>query len=464
MGIEAAHRPAAFLAGFLIFAAAAIPASAQQEIPEFVEQERRAEMGPDAKLADDFFWDMGGWLRLDAFFVDDKPFKDQRAFRFYDLRLWGLLEFEGMFRIYARMFNHWIEFNDSDGFGDDDVWRRVRPDVFWAEGRFNDVLFPGMALNLRIGRQFMSVGRGTLFFDNADGLKMEIDSDYVDFDFFAARSIRHTADIDQTRPDPGESRRMFYGAELKWSGIENHILYLMGFVNDDKNGDRTAFQDFNYESEYIGAGVKGNPIARVSYQVESIFEFGTSIAEFTQSVQEIRAWSTTARVQWVPDTEVDAEVHFEYLFGSGDSDRASPAGTIGGNDFGSSDYGFVPFGFVQTGYALFPRLSNIHVLKAGGSVKPFLDSDTEIIRDMEFGGEAFYFFKHHHQGGISDGRATLPDRDVGQEVDLYWRWRLLSDVGLTARLGLFFPGDAYPSAGGANDLRKFFTIGFVFSF
>lgn len=443
--------------------AAAIPASAQ-EIPEFVEQERRAEMGPAGKMADEFFWDWGGWLRTDGFWVDDKPFNHQRSFRFFDLRLWALMEVNAQWRFYGRMYNHWIQYNEGDGFGDDDVWRRVRPDVFYAEGRFEDVLIPGVDLTARLGRQFHSVGRGTLFFDNADGIRFEIDTEEVDANIFAARSIRHSQDIDQTRPEPSSTNRMYYGAEVLWDGIENHRLYLMGFSNDDKNHKRLAFQEFSYDSQYIGAGVRGNPVSRISYQTEFIYEFGSSPAEFSTGSEKISAYSITSRVNWVPDTDWDLRLHAEYLFGSGDSDRGSPVNTIGGNDAGSTDLSFLAFGFVPTGYALFPRLANLHVVTAGAAFKPFLDNENELFRDMEFGGSVFYFFKHHHQAGISDSRASLPDRDIGPEVDMFMRWRIFSDLGFTFRLGLFFPGDAFPSAGGANDLRKFVSAGFVLSF
>jgi hypothetical protein len=448
----------------LLVGLAALPAPAQ-EVPEFVEQERRAEMGPPAALADGFFWDWGGWLRADAFWADDRPFRDQRAFRFYDLRLWGLMEFEGRWRIYGRMFNHWIDYDPGDGPGTDSIWRRVRPDVLYAEGRFSIGEDPGAELTVRAGRQFLSLGRGTLFFNNADGLKLELGVGDWDFNFFAARSIRHFRDLDPTRPDK-DSNRMFYGAELIWSGLENHRLYLLGLVNHDRDEDGIdgVQPSFAYDSQYVGVGVRGNPATRFGYQVEAIYEVGDSHASFSAAKEDIRAWSVTTHLEYLPDTDWDLSLTFDYLWGSGDPDRGTPIGTLGGNTEGTDDTGFNAFGYVPTGYALFPRLSNIHVLKVGANFKPFLDADEPEFRNMEFGAAFFAFFKDETGSSISDPRATNDDADVGQEIDLYWRWRIYSDLGFNFRLGVFFPGDAYPNAGGLDDTRLFASVGMVFSF
>jgi hypothetical protein len=199
-------RPLATVAAALL--ASARPAA--QEVPQFAEQERRTDMAVPRGAAGDFFWDWGGWLRSDPFWVDDKPFTDQRSYRFHDLRRWGVVEMGGAWRACGRLYNHWIEYNEGDGFGDDSVWRRVRPDVAFVEGTFSGLGLNGIDATVRAGRPFLTVGRGTLFMDNADGLKLELACrDELSFNAFFARSVRRTRDIDPTVPDPKESRRLF---------------------------------------------------------------------------------------------------------------------------------------------------------------------------------------------------------------------------------------------------------------
>lgn len=445
--------------------AAILACASAQDLPAFVEQERRAEMGLPAAGPGGFSWDWGGYLRADAFFIDDKPFEDNRAFRYYDLRLWALAEWDRDWRLYGRTYTQGLEYNSGDGFGDDAEWRVLRADVLWLEYSGGRIVDPAIDVTTRVGRQFFSLGRGTLFLDNADGLKLEFNAPIGNLGLFAAKSIPDADDIDPTRPDADESDRFYYGTELSWTaGPENHVLYALGFVSDDKKGDSVGVQEFDYDPWYVGLGVKGNPQPRLSYQAELLYEGGTSTAEFGSAREGIRAWSVSERIDYFPESPWDLRFSAEYLFGSGDSDRAIPTGTFGGNDPGSVDRGFASFGYVPTGYALFPRLSNLHVAKFGATFKPFLDSPDELLRNMELGATYFYFLKHREDGGISDSRATTADRDVGHELDVFWRWRVLSDLGIQARVGIFLPGDAYPSAGGTDDPRLFVSTGFVFAF
>src|SRR5205809_7838282 len=112
---------------------------------------------------------------------------------------------------------------------------------------------------------------------------------------------------------------------------------------------------------------------------------------------------------------VEPAVRRQYLFGSGDSDRASVADMAAGNQAGTTDTSFLSFGFVQTGFSLFPRVSNIHIVRVGGSIRPL--ESVELLHKMEVGVYGYVYRKAVSEELISDSRAFLNSADIGQEVD-----------------------------------------------
>ena len=84
----------------------------------------------------------------------------------------------------------------------------------------------------------------------------------------------------------------------------------------------------------------------------------------------------------------------------------------------------------------------------------------DFYRNVQVGAAFYAYWKHRSKGGISDTRASEEDRNVGVEVDVFLRWRLLSDVGATLNYGVFFPGDAYPD--GSDDERHYVSVGVTY--
>ncbi|MBI3857652.1 MAG: alginate export family protein, partial [Planctomycetes bacterium] len=148
----------------------------------------------------------------------------------------------------------------------------------------------------------------------------------------------------------------------------------------------------------------------------------------------------------------------QYMFGSGDSDRTSPTDMAAGNTGGTTDTSFLSFGFVQTGFSLFPRVANIHILRLGGSIRPL--ESVELFHKMEVGVYGYYYRKAVAQELISDSRAFLNDADIGKEIDIFLRWRIFSDLGFYLNYGRFFPGKAYLD----DASRDFVSAGITYSF
>src|SRR6185295_7553807 len=108
---------------------------------------------------------------------------------------------------------------------------------------------------------------------------------------------------------------------------------------------------------------------------------------------------------------------------------------------GTTDTSFLSFGFVQTGYSLFPRVSNIHILRFGGSIRPL--ESVELFHKLEVGAYGYFYRKAVAAEQISDSRSFLNNADIGKEVDVFLRWRIFSDLGFSVNYGCFFPGRAY---------------------
>ena len=148
----------------------------------------------------------------------------------------------------------------------------------------------------------------------------------------------------------------------------------------------------------------------------------------------------------------------QYMYGSGDPDRQSTTDALAGNQAGTDDHGFLSFGFVQTGYSLFPRVSNIHILRIGGTLRPLESVDW--LHKLQVGVFGYLYRKAQSESPISDSRAFLDDADIGKEVDLTLRWRIYSDLGFSLNYGCFFPGDAYQE----TKARNFLSLGMTYSF
>jgi len=92
------------------------------------------------------------------------------------------------------------------------------------------------------------------------------------------------------------------------------------------------------------------------------------------------------------------------------------------------------------------------------SIRPF--ATTELFHKFEVGLYGYLYRKAVASELISDSRAFLDSTDVGQEVDVFLRWRILSDLGVSVNYGRFFPGKAYQD----DSPRNFFSAGLTYAF
>jgi hypothetical protein len=212
-------------------------------------------------------------------------------------------------------------------------------------------------------------------------------------------------------------------------------------------------QGFLLDTDYAGLGFEAVWASRLRTTLEWVKESGHSAAEgIDAGTDSIDGSAVVFRAEAPISQGHSTRLFFQYLFGSGDGDRLSPANTIGGNRPGTDDHSFVPFGFVDTGWALSPALSNLHVFRLGVAGKP--------LENLELGSSLYVFRKEHADAGISDPGATRDSSNIGQEADVFANWAIFSDLTASAVAGYFWAGSAMEPA----ENRPFFLLSLTYSF
>ena len=456
------RRFAVRLAAILAALAFASPAFAQADPQKkFLEEERRREMDERARanadLKQDFLWDYGAWIHTEVTRLDDKPDRDHRTFRYADLRLWGEMVYDQRTTAYVRLQSDYTDFNPGDQFaGDDDNrFRPIRVDQAYLNADFS---WYGTELTARAGKEFESIGRGLLLNGVYYGGHVSWASGPFSARALVAHTVIHDDDIDQSLPNPRDTRRGFAGIEGDWAFSGDHRFYVMGLLEHDFNNEENAFQKWDYNADYVGLGARGRVVENLFYALEAVYEFGRSAGAGSREMDTIQAFAATVSLDYLWRIDTSPALTLEYMFGSGDKDRTSVSDVASGNRAGTKDEGFLSFGFLQTGLSLFPRLSNIQILRVGGSFHPL--ESVDFARNLEIGSFFYYYRKVQSAQPISDPRAFNDNSDIGTGVDVVLRWRIFSDLGISINYGVFMPGKAYDETSN----RSFISAGLTFSF
>jgi len=436
----------------------------QRLLDRETEQVRRGEAG----LSDQVFFDYGGWYSFYLFIFDDGV-NSSRTFRRHDLRLWTRFKLDGgAHEFYARGRISFLDFNSGDSFDgrDDDVegmnlergyyrfdLSRAARAYGWAE--------PGYNVTVEAGRDLVEMGTGLTLSVPLDHVAVGVSRGAWKVRGIVGQTVGSIQDLDLTRPTT-RTRRAIFGTELTYTGWERHepFVYAMWQRDHNRNGYPSPLQRFDYDSFYVGIGSTGEIVEHLGYLAEWAYESGRSFGDrrFLRS-DVIRAWAMDAQLEYLFLGARKGRVSAEYLFSSGDADRRfSPTDAIGGNRRGHTDSSFVGLGYRDTGLALTPRLSNLHLWRAGASVYPW-PGDRRLSK-LQVGTNWFLYYKNQRSGAISDPTAGVPSGYVGWAMDYAVNWEVASDLVWTVRLGAFFPGRAFAD----RTTRTFFLTGVTWSF
>lgn len=423
----------------------------------------RSEEAPLESLVD-LQW--GAWLEYYMFHYDDGV-QSSRFVQRPALAVWSRLRLDdGAHEIFARMRLRWTGFRTGDEIDRVSDWWGPNFDQLWYQidvGKAFRLTKPSDPLQLRA-----RVGRQTVVFGTGYALDLPMDAVLVEgqaFDFrvqgLFGKSFRSYPNIDQSEPVDSRSDRCFMGLQVLYDGWQRHAPFAYIFWNNDSTTEdpEDLFQNYAYDSLYVGLGSRGELAHNLNYWAEGVLEFGKSFGDGAVFRQDsVQAWAWDIGIEKLFDVPTHPRIAGEYMFASGDPDRVySPTNARGGNRSGTLDTSFVAFGFRDTGIALAPVLSNLHIWRLGGAFAP-LDQH-EFFRDLELGTNFFLYHKNSSHGAISDPLADNFDGYVGWEMDYFINWRFASDLSWTIRWGTFFPGSAYSD----RECRHFLFTGLTWS-
>ena len=315
---------------------------------------------------------------------------------------------------------------------------------------------------VQAGRHYVSIGRGLAYSDVNDAAQIFLSLPEWKFKALAARTLPHQDNIDLSMPGwSAGSDRYFYAFEGAYRGIPGHNFYSFFLLQQDKSDEEPPddLQDYDYNSHYIGFGAHGDIIKDLHYLAEVVRENGTSRISPSNEKADIDAWAGMFEAAYDMDVYSHPRFSFRYAFGTGDKDRASVTDTIGGNTSGV-DRNFMYFGYIDTGYALAPRLSNLHFLKWTLSLAPM--EKWRALKNLSAQASYYRYYKDKAGGGVSDTEATDVEAYLGQEIDFEIAWQIVSDLNLTVQYGHFFTGDAYPDT--ARDDEDYFSASVILTF
>ena len=446
-----------------------------QPTQTFLQQQRQVEEGirrqidRELPVTQKLQLDCGGWFSHYTLLYDD-GFESSRTLRRNDLRLWGsLIADEGIHQAYVRMKLNYVDFNSGDSFdGHDDDWEGPDLDRGWyqlditkALNRYAGTKLP-VSLKTRVGRDFVEFGTGYTLSLPLDAITITAEAYDVEVRGLLARTPSSIDNIDSSVPGWDSSDRTFFGIEGRYKGIPRHEPFVYVLWNNDNTSEDPPdlFQEYDYDSFYVGLGSTGEIVDRLHYSTEWVYECGESFGDrrvFRRD--DVEAWAFDAELTYFPDHPTQPRFLLEYMFASGDSDRlGSPTNAVGGNRGDRRDTSFVAFGYRDTGLSFAPLLSNIHIWRGGAAFLPF--HKVKWLRKLELGTDWFLYHKHHRSAAVTDALADRGSGFLGWEMDYYANWRITSDLSWTLRYGAFFPGDSFSD----RTCRPFLLTGLTWSF
>lgn len=245
------------------------------------------------------------------------------------------------------------------------------------------------------------------------------------------------------------SKRVFAGGTVDVSFL-NQKLYAFGLAQIDLAEEDDTFKT-KYNSQYYGGGLEGVLFEDLAYFGEFVYETGESYIEQTNEKSSIAAYAVTSGFTYYIRTAFDPAILFQYAYGSGDKGRDSYTSPTRNSDAKGDDTGFMYFGTFSGGYALRPKLSNIHIFRGGFTFVPY--------NKMSLGAKYAYYMKDEKDSTVNSGTdAAYAESYIGQGIDVSFRWQIFYDLSVYVNYGWFLPGDAFKDSLGEKEGARNFVM------
>ena len=340
-----------------------------------------------------------------------------------------------------------------------------------------------LGLNIRSGRQFVTWNTGLVYSNDMYGSRLRGSLDNFSWEgLIGVTASSGFFDFDPSRPNyDTNTDRALFGARGAYTFGPELEVFVSGFWQRDHNENRivpiniggvvTITHNYNFDSNYLSVGGSGSVGPELLWTLELVRETGSrfSRTEFVtsptsiiavQSDSPITAYAGVFNASWAPSgIPTRPRIDGTLAFGSGDQDSLATVGGQAGNANGSSDLSFQSLGYIYTGLAGAPTLTNLLMLRVGGSTGIPIDARRP---DALRVGMDLFFFGKQKTGAPTSLPSSRTNRYMGTEIDWKIDWRLASDVSFSVRAGLYWPGSDTPTV--ANFTRHFVYGGFTYAF
>lgn len=448
---------------------------------EQIQRQSRLLVDPSIPPTDRAIFDYGGYLSVSYLALDDSVGKSH-GLRQYELVGYGRLNFDGAHELFARGRATYNDFNTGqsfDGRGDDFIGPLLERFHYRFDLQRSMAAYHGKVIeaNLvaQVGRQLVTWANGLTLSEVIDGAVLTGTWGGFSLEFIAGVTWDKDVDFDISRPNfRNHTERGVYGAFLTAPPLDTrwgrHQFFAFGLAQRDYNHGDTFTANavttrFNYNSYYVGLGASGNIGDNLLYGVEFVYEGGQNLSnsfnpadgsQLVQTEDPISAYALDVRIDYLLADPQRTRFAAELILATGDDDRLASNSTFGGNRPGTVDRGFASLGLLNTGLAFAPAVSNLAMIRFGGSTIPFPGG---AFRQMQVGVDLLVFAKFDADAPIDE--PTNNDRYLGTEGDFYLNWQISSDVTLALRYGIFFPGSAIT---GDDSPRNFIFAGVTYAF
>ncbi len=436
----------------------------------------------NAPISERLTIDFGGTFRY-AYNIIDTAQSQEQFQQTFDLRLFTSIELDGAHRFYGRlrfMYNEW-NFNGTRPSGPDyqeEGWQDPIGELYWYEFNLGGMIQaqtgarPEYDFTAKVGRQYVIWGQGA-------ALSTYMYAGIFDFSWkdlklttIIGQTAGHdTIDWDISRPGfDTDTHRLYYGGKLEYSGLPGHRPYAYLLAQKDLNEGQIAYlppgvgtipTTFNYNSSYVGLGSTGALGADLVYRAEVMYEYGTTLSDpfphgggvvpLAQDPTQISAAAGVGGLTWLARDVHDTRVDVQLVAGTGSTNRLDSGSTFGGIAPNHVDTSFNSLGYVNTGLVLSPDFANLLAPSIGLSTTPFRGGGH--FDGMRLGVTGFMFNRIDSDAPLSFVTVPGGSNYVGSEVDFSVEWRLLSDLDVNVRYGIFLPNTSvfFPGQGGARD-------------
>ncbi len=381
---------------------------------------------------------------LSPIFTYEKKGEHGLASTVLNARIWGKATLWSNSFIYLRGKNSYLAVIDDAGSEYSSVDNKNVLDLDLAY--FSQTTDSGN-LVFSLGRKYFNIGTGVVLNGRGDGGELLYFSRFVDvkvFGLYTGLLLKDNNPYSLSSRDIADgSERVFAGGQIATSAA-NQNFYAFGMAQIDL-ADEDAGSKSRYNSQYYGAGLNGVFLKDFFYYGEFIYETGKSYLDDTKEKSSISAFAVNTGINYYIPVKLNPVISIQYAYATGDKDRSD---YTSGNRSGSTgdDKGFISFGTFSGGFALKPTLSNIQMFRGGASFAPFSQAQSPFLKKMTASLKYAYYMKAEKESRIKGGVAGEANKNIGQGIDLAFRWQIFYDMSFYVNYGLFLPGKAYDDA------------------